>query len=88
MRANSKVGWSIHYYPDGNAVPNDQVSVSIWYHDDEDEFVEEESYRQDLRSYNLSSGGDYLIPPHGKLMTQGFHSFDHPVRIDSWQPHL
>jgi len=86
--ANSKVGWSIHYYPDGNAVPNDQVSVGIWYHDDEDEFVEEESYRQDLRSYNLSSGGDYLIPPHGKLMTQGFHSFDHPVRIDSWQPHL
>ena len=37
---------------------------------------------------NLSGGGDYLIPPHGKLMTQGFHSFDHPVRIDSWQPHL
>ena len=20
-------------------------------------------------------------------MAQGFHSFDHPVRIDSWQPH-
>ncbi len=86
--ANSKVGWSIHYYPDGNAVPNDQVTVGIWYHDEEDNFVEEETYRQDLRSYNLSSGGDYLIPPHGKLMTQGFHSFDHPVRIDSWQPHL
>ena len=33
-------------------------------------------------------GGDYDIPPHGKLMTQGFHSFDHPVRVDSWQPHL
>jgi len=86
--ANSKVGWSIHYYPDGNAVPNDQVSVGIWYHDEEDSFVEEESYRQDLRSYNLSSGGDFLIPPHGTLMTQGFHSFDHPVRLDSWQPHL
>jgi hypothetical protein len=86
--ANSKVGWSIHYYPDGNAVPNDQVTVGIWSHDEEDSFNEEESYRQDLRSYNLSGGGDYLIPPHGTLMTQGFHSFDHPVRIDSWQPHL
>ena len=86
--ANSKVGWSIHCYPDGNAVPDDQVSVGIWYHDEADEFVEEESYKQDLRLYNLTSGGDYLIPPHGKLMTQGFHSFDHPVRIDSWQPHL
>ena len=26
-------------------------------------------------------------PPHGTAMTQGFHSFDHPVRIDSFQPH-
>ena len=86
--ANSKVGWSIHYYPDGKAVPNDQVSVGIWYFDEEDQFEEEESYRQDLRSYGLEGGGDFLIPPHGKLMTQGFHSFDHPVRLDSWQPHL
>ena len=86
--ANSKVGWSIHYYPDGTAVPNDQVSVGIWYFDEEDEFKEEETYRQDLRSYSLDGGGDFLIPPHGRLMTQGFHSFDHPVRLDSWQPHL
>lgn len=86
--ANSKVGWSIHYYPDGTAVPDDQVSVGIWYFDEEDEFVEEEAYHQDLRAYNLSGGGDFLIEPHGKLMTQGFHSFDHPVRLDSWQPHL
>lgn len=84
--ANSKVGWSIHYYPDGNAVPDDQVSVGIWYQDED--FEEDLAYRQDLRSYNLSGGGDYLIPPHGTLMTQGFHSFDHPVRLDSWQPHL
>jgi hypothetical protein len=86
--ANSKVGWSIHYYPDGNAVSNDQVSVGIWYHDEEDNFNVEEAYKQDLTLYFLDGGGDYLIPPHGKLMTQGFHSFDHPVRIDSWQPHL
>ena len=26
--------------------------------------------------------------PHGKAMTQGFHSFEHPVRLDSFQPHL
>ena len=86
--AGSKVGWSIHYYPDGNAVPNDQVTVGIWYYDEEDSFDEESAYPQDLRAYNLTSGGDFLIPPHGQLMTQGFHSFDHPVRIDSWQPHL
>ncbi len=86
--ANSKVGWSIHYYPDGKAVADDQVTVGIWYYDEEDNFDEKTAYRQDLRLYNLEGGGDYLIPPHGTLMTQGFHSFDHPVRIDSWQPHL
>ncbi|CAE7874939.1 unnamed protein product [Symbiodinium microadriaticum] len=86
--ANSKVEWEIHYFPDGNAVPNDQVTIGIWYHDEEDGFVEEESYPQDLRAYLLSAGGDYLVPPHGKLMTQGFRSFDHPVRIDSFQPHM
>jgi mono/diheme cytochrome c family protein len=86
--ANSKVEWEVHYFPDGNAVPNDQVTVGIWYYDEEDEFNEEESYPQDLRAYFLSAGGDYMIPPHGKLMTQGFRSFDHPVRIDSWQPHM
>ena len=85
---DSKVKWSIHYYPDGNAVPNDQVSVGIWCHDEDEGFVEEETYRQDLSLYYLDGGGDYLIPPHGTLMTQGFHSFDHPVRLDSWQPHL
>lgn len=84
----AEVSWSIHYYPDGKAVANDQVSVGIWFHDEEEGFVEEETYRQDLSLYFLESGGDYLIPPHGTLMTQGFHSFDHPVRLDSWQPHL
>jgi hypothetical protein len=83
--ANSQVRWSIHYYPDGNAVADDQVSVGIWYHDED--FDEDEAYPRDLRSYGLQ-GGDYDIAPRGKLMTQGFHSFDHPVRLDSWQPHM
>ena len=51
--ANSKVGWSIHYYPDGNAVPDDQVSVGIWYYDEEDQFDETAAYPQDLRLYML-----------------------------------
>jgi mono/diheme cytochrome c family protein len=82
---NSMVEWSIHYYPDGTAVPGDQVEVGIWYHDES--FDRAAAYPQDLRSYSLQ-GGDFDIPPHGKLMTQGFHSFDHPVRLDSWQPHM
>jgi hypothetical protein len=84
--ANSKVSWSIHYHPDGNAVADDQVTVGIWYQDKD--FDEKSAYPQDLKLYGLDGGGDFMIPPHGKLMTQGFHTFDHPVRIDSWQPHM
>jgi len=83
---NSRVSWSIHYYPDGKAVEDDQVTVGMWYHD-ADFNADGSKYLQDLRSYGLQ-GGDMDIPPHGKLMMQGFHSFDHPVRVDSWQPHL
>ncbi|RZW14170.1 MAG: cytochrome c, partial [Desulfobulbaceae bacterium] len=86
--ANSMVEFEVHYFPDGNAVPNDQVTVGIWYFDEEDDFVEEESYPQNLSAYFLSGGTDYMIAPHGTLMTQGFRSWDHPVRIDSWQPHM
>ena len=35
----------------------------------------------------LGADGFGFVPPHGTAMTQGFHSFDHPVRIDSFQPH-
>ena len=82
--ANSYVAWDIHYFPTGEEIPGDQVQVGIWFHDED--CVEEEAYRQNLTLYFLQ-GGDYDIPPHGTLVTQGFHSFDHPVRIDSFQPH-
>ena len=85
LPANSYISWDIHYYPAGAAVPEDQVEVGVWFHD-EAELTAESAYRQNLTLYFLQ-GGDYDIPPHGKLTTQGFHSFDHPVRLDSWQPH-
>ena len=45
-------------------------------------------YKQDLKLYTLlMKGGELEIPPHGTAMTQGFHSFKTPVRIDSFQPH-
>jgi mono/diheme cytochrome c family protein len=86
---DSMVQWDIHMYPGGlggtapNAVVEDNVvDLGIWLHP--------EGYQakitQDLATYQLDQG-DLFIPPHGTAMTQGFHSFDHPVRIDSFQPH-
>ena len=78
---NSMVSWDIHYYPMGEPVEGDQVQVGVWLYPEE----YAARYEQDLRSY--PGLGDIDLAPNGTAMTQGFHSFDHPVRIDSWQPH-
>jgi len=79
--ANSQVSWDIHYYTNGQEAPNHQVDVGIWYYPE----GYQASYTQDLRNYDVT--GDLDIAPNGTMMAQGFQSFDHPVRIDSWQPH-
>ena len=81
LPANSLVRWSIHYYPMGEAVENEVTELAFWFHPED----YEPEYSQDLKNYRLQ--GDLIIPPHEILMTQGFHSWDHPVRIDSFQPH-
>ncbi len=78
---NSQVAFDIHYYPNGTEVVDDVLEVGIWLYPEN----YAADYDQNLRSYSLQ--GDIDLAPHGTAMTQGFHSFDHPVRIDSWQPH-
>jgi hypothetical protein len=82
--ANAQVSFDIHYYPAGEEVVDDQVEIGIWLYPED--FKPETLYPQTLSLYSLQ-GGDFDIEPHGTLVTQGFHSFDHPVRIDSFQPH-
>lgn len=81
--ANSDVSFDIHYWPNGVEIEGDQVEVGIWLHPEDYEGTHEQS----LTLYFLNGGRGYDIAPHGTLMTQGFHTFDTPVRIDSWQPH-
>ena len=84
--AGANVRWDIHYYPNGTEVVDDQMEVGLWFHGPE--VTQQTHYRQTLGLYALQSGtGDFEIEPHGTLMTQGYHRFDTPVRIDSWQPH-
>ena len=96
LPANALVRWDIHMFPGGvgatapgTMIRDNVVEIGLWFH--EPGFEEQENiYRQDLRSYGMREGyqnGHLIIPPNGYTMTQGFHSFDHPVRIDSFQPH-
>lgn len=93
---NSRVHWDIHMFPggvgataQGEMITDNVVEVALWFHD-EDFIAEEKPYKQDLVPYLMRDGYEnelLVIPPNGYTMTQGLHSFDHPVRLDSYQPH-
>jgi mono/diheme cytochrome c family protein len=84
LPANSLIRWDVHYYPTGEKLENDVIEMGVWLYPEEHRAV----YKQDLKLYTLlMKGGELEIPPHGTAMTQGFHSFKTPVRIDSFQPH-
>ena len=93
LPAGALIQWSIHMYPGGvgatapgTMIEDNVVEIGLWFHDES--YEEQDSiYKQDLALYRIDEQDDLIIPPHGYQMTQGFHSFDHPVRLDSFQPH-
>lgn len=92
LPANSTILWDIHMFPggvgataQGEMIEDNVVEIGLWFHEEG-----YSGYDQTLSLYGLREGyenGHLLVPPNGTAMTQGFHSFDHPVRIDSFQPH-
>lgn len=84
LPANSLIRWDVHYYPTGEEITNDVIEMGFWLYPED----HQGKHKQDLKLYTLlMKGGELEIPPHGTAMTQGFHSFKTPVRIDSFQPH-
>jgi hypothetical protein len=91
LPADTYIRWDIHMYPGGlgmtaahDVIEGNVVDLGIWLHPAGYEY----EYKQDLVSYTFMEGKrDLMIPPNTSAMTQGFRSFDHPVRIDSFQPH-
>ncbi len=84
LPANSLVRWDVHYYPTGEELVDDVIEMGVWLHPE----TYDAKYKQDLKRYSLlMKGGELEMPPNGTAMTQGFHSFETPVRIDSFQPH-
>ena len=67
-------------------IEDNVVEIGLWFHE-EDYEATNDVYKQDLALYRIEEQDDLIIPPNGYQMTQGFHSFDHPIRLDSFQPH-
>jgi len=89
LPADAYIRWDIHMYPGGlgatavnDMVEDNVVDLGIWLHPADYEY----EFKQTLSLYGIREG-ELVMPPNGTTMTQGFHSFDHPVRIDSFQPH-
>jgi len=92
LPANAQVRWDIHMFPGGlgamapgGVIKDNVVEIGLWLYTEEES--QQLKYKQDLSLYRLGDQDDLVIPPHGYQMTQGFHTFDHPVRLDSFQPH-
>jgi hypothetical protein len=84
LPANSLVRWDVHYYPIGEELKDDVIEMGFWLYPE----GHQAKHKQDLKLYTLLMKGSELeVPPHGTAVTQGFHSFKTPVRIDSFQPH-
>jgi len=89
--AGSEISWDIHLFPGGlgatapgTVIEDNVVELGIWFQPEDFQY----QYKQDLNLYGFEEAQtEMLIPPNGKIMTQGYDVFDHPVRIDSWQPH-
>ncbi len=78
------VRWDVHYYPIGKELEDDVIEMGLWLYPE----GHQAKHKQDLKLYSLlMKGGELEIAPHGTAMTQGFHTFKTPVRIDSFQPH-
>jgi mono/diheme cytochrome c family protein len=84
LPANSMVRWDVHYYPTGEELVDDVIEMGVWLYP----AGHQAKHKNDLKLYSLlMKGGELEIAPNGTTMTQGFHSFKTPVRIDSFQPH-
>ena len=84
LPAQSMVRWDVHYYPIGRELKDDVIEIGVWLYPE----GHQAKHKQDLKLYSLlMKGGDLELAPNGTAMTQGFHSFKTPVRIDSFQPH-
>ncbi|HET9949335.1 MAG TPA: hypothetical protein VFQ22_10480 [Longimicrobiales bacterium] len=89
LPAGSYVAWDIHLFPGGlgaaavnDVIEDNVVEMGVWLQPEDYQY----EYKQDLALYGIREG-ELVMKPNGWTMTQGFHTFDHPVRIDSFQPH-
>lgn len=87
MLPDSQIEWEVHLHAMGERVPNAQVEMGIWFHDQPPE-------RRTILTL-LDASGEFDpespgldIPPNSRSLTQGEMVLRAPARIENFQPHM
>ena len=84
LQAGSKISFEVHYFPAGEEVVNDQVSLGIWLYPK----GYEPELETELRYFDVAPQNTLQIPPDSKPMFSNEYVMRTPVRIQSFQAHM
>ena len=82
MLPGSQIMWEMHMHANGERVPNAQVELAVWFHDDPP------AHRTILSMLDARGPNSLDIPPNEIAVTQGTFVLAAPARLENFQPHM
>ncbi len=82
MLPGSQIMWEVHLHAMGERVPDAQVEIGVWFHD------EQPAHRTILSMLDAQGPHSLDIPPNEIAVTQGTFVLSAPARIENFQPHM
>ncbi len=82
MLPGSQIMWEMHMHANGERVPNAQVELAVWFHD------EPPAHRTILSMLDARGPNGLDIPPNEITVTQGTFVLAAPARLENFQPHM
>ena len=82
MMPGSQIMWEMHLHANGERVPEAQVELGVWFHDEPPE------HRTILSMFDAQGPHSLDIPPNEIAVTQGTFVLSAPARIENFQPHM
>ena len=82
MMPGSQINWEMHLHANGERVPNAQVELAVWFHN------EPPKHRTILSMFDAQGPNSLDIPPGEITVTQGTFVLSAPARIENFQPHM
>ncbi|PCI75013.1 MAG: hypothetical protein COB20_13865 [SAR86 cluster bacterium] len=82
MLPGSQITWEMHMHANGERVPDVQVELAVWFHDEPPE------HRTILSMFDAQGPNSLDIPPGEIAVTRGTFVLPAPARLENFQPHM